>query len=87
MSVCCTDGNHRHHMSEARMQNVRKLLGFDDPLDDLISLHVQPIAGARHGVFANAVLIAIHPDQATADAHCQRLRSQQAEGLGPALEA
>ena len=73
------------HMSEASIRTIRKLLGQDDPLVDNILLNVQPIAYSRFGVFANAVLIAIHSDHVTADAHCQRLRNQQAEDLRPAL--
>ena len=41
---------------------------------------VQSTSGGGYGVYANALLIAIHTDQASADAHCQRLRNQQSEG-------
>jgi len=57
-------------------------LGIDDPQDNGILLTVQPIVHDRFGVFANAVLIAIHINQAAADAHCLRLRTQQA-GVTP----
>jgi hypothetical protein len=60
------------------MHRIKKLLGFGEPEDDDISLRVQPIIHGGFGVFANAVLIAIHTDKADADAHCQRLRNQQA---------
>jgi hypothetical protein len=62
------------------MQSIKKLLGLDDPADDDISLRVVPIVHGGFGVYANAVLIAIHDDQGDADAHCQRLRNQQAQG-------
>lgn len=58
------------------MQSIRKLLGLDEPVDD-ISLRVVPIVYGGFGVYANSVLIAIHSDQADADAHCRRLRNQQ----------
>ena len=58
------------------MQTIRRLLGFGELVDD-ISLRVLPITHGGFGVYANQVLIAIHNDQATADAHCQRLRNQQ----------
>jgi hypothetical protein len=45
-----------------------------------ICLRVRPISPGDFGVYAYAVLIAIHPDRATADAHCQRLLEQQAQG-------
>jgi hypothetical protein len=40
---------------------------------------VQRNIGGGYGVYANAVLISIHTYQANADAHCQRLRDQQAQ--------
>jgi hypothetical protein len=43
-----------------------------------ITLRVMPLINGGYGVFADAVLIAIHPDQGSADAHCQRLLNQQA---------
>jgi hypothetical protein len=61
------------------MQLFKKLLGLDDTVDDTF-LRVQPIIHGGFGVYANAVLVAIHIDQASADAHCQRLRNQQAKG-------
>jgi hypothetical protein len=48
------------------------------PLDGRITLCVQPLGGGGFGVYANAVLIAVHDDQGKADAHCQRLLNQQA---------
>jgi hypothetical protein len=61
------------------MQLVKKLMGLDDPVDDIF-LRVLPIIHGCFGVYANAVLIAIHDDQGEVDAHCQRLRDQQAQG-------
>jgi hypothetical protein len=46
--------------------------------EDEFFLHVLPTIDGGYGVYANAVLIAIHTDQAAAVAHCQRLRDQQA---------
>jgi hypothetical protein len=48
------------------------------PFDGRITLCVQPLGDGAYGVYANAVLIAVHDDQGKADAHCQRLRVQQA---------
>jgi hypothetical protein len=59
------------------MQFLEKLV---DAGKEHIYFCVQPNIGGGYGVYANAVLIAIHPDQTTADAHCQRLRNQQAAG-------
>jgi hypothetical protein len=50
------------------------------PFDGRITLCVQPLGDGAYGVYANAVLIAVHDDQGKADAHCQRLLNQQAEG-------
>jgi len=49
------------------------------PYDGRITLCVQLLGDGTFGVYANAVLIAIHPDEAAADAHCKRLRNQQAQ--------
>jgi hypothetical protein len=61
------------------MNTINSPLGCDRSTED-ICLCVLPIDRGGFGVFANTVLIAIHNDQAAADAHCQRLRHQQAEG-------
>jgi hypothetical protein len=45
---------------------------------DDFCLLVQPITCGGFGVYADTVLIAIHTDEASADAHCLRLRNQQA---------
>jgi hypothetical protein len=59
------------------MHVIKKMLGLDNPEADIF-LRVQPITHGGFGVYANRVLISIHNDQASADAHCQRLRDQQA---------
>jgi hypothetical protein len=61
------------------MQRSRKLFFRDKHATDIF-LRVEPIIHRGFGVFANNLLIAIHNDRATADAHCQRLRDQQALG-------
>ena len=61
------------------MQRIRKLFPRDKPAADLF-LRVEPIIHGGFGVYANNVVIAIHTDQAAADAHCQRLRILQAAG-------
>lgn len=60
------------------MELIRKLLGLQEPTDENIFLRVSPIIHGGFGVYANAVLIAIHGDKSDADAHCQRLLRQQA---------
>jgi hypothetical protein len=59
------------------MQRNRKQFSRDKPADE-ISLRVLPIIHGDFGVYADSVLIAIHADEVTADAHRQRLRNQQA---------
>jgi hypothetical protein len=60
------------------MRLFKNLLGLGDPADDDIFLRVRPILHGGYGVYANSVMLAIHNHQAHADAHCQRLRNQQA---------
>jgi hypothetical protein len=60
------------------MKATNSQVGIDHPAED-IQLHVLPAIRGGFGVFANAVLIAVHIDQEAANAHCQRLRHQQAE--------
>jgi hypothetical protein len=57
--------------------SIRTPFGFDDLLDNEISLCVQPLSHGGFGVYANAHLIAIHPDEGAADAHLQWMRIQQ----------
>jgi hypothetical protein len=47
-------------------------------LNGKVTFYVQLMAHDYFGVFADGVLISIHFDKAAADAHCQRLRDQQA---------
>lgn len=61
------------------MQSITTLPAVGKHEEDDIYLSVLPSTHGGFGVFANAVLIAVHTDQATADAHCQRLRNQQAQ--------
>jgi hypothetical protein len=49
------------------------------PFDGGITLCVQPIGDGAYCVYANAVIIAVHRDRPSADAHCQRLRNQQVD--------
>jgi hypothetical protein len=60
------------------MQLIKKLFFRDKPVDDIF-LRVQPIIHGGFGVYANTVLIAIHSTQGDAEAHCLRLRDQQAK--------
>jgi len=61
------------------MTSIKSMLSTYD-LAVEIHLRVLPIIHGGFGVYANAVLIAIHIEKADADAHCQRLRNQQAHG-------
>jgi hypothetical protein len=62
------------------MKLVRRLFAPDKPAESDIFFRVLPIFHGGFGVYANTILIAIHSDQAAANAHCQRLRNQQAIG-------
>jgi hypothetical protein len=59
------------------MQRIRKLFSPDKSAADIL-MSVEPINHGGFGVYANNVLIAIHTDQAFADAHYLRLRNHQA---------
>jgi hypothetical protein len=50
------------------------------PFDGRITLCVQPLCDGAYGLYANAVIIAIHKEQANADGHCKRLRNQPSQG-------
>jgi hypothetical protein len=67
-------------MGEISILSIAQSMSIYKQVDGKITLRVQPIDDCNFGVYANAVLIAIHPDQASAEAHCQRLRRQQAGG-------
>jgi hypothetical protein len=60
------------------MHTIANSISNYQSADCHISLSVQPIAYGHYGVYASAVLIASHLDQASADAHCQRIRNEQA---------
>ncbi len=47
--------------------------------DQKIDLRVLPVIRGGFGVYADAVLIVIYNQQGDADAHCLRLRLQQAQ--------
>jgi hypothetical protein len=66
-------------MSEKCILSIAKSMSIYHPLDGKISLCVQPIFNSQYGVYANAILIAIHVDQDSADAHCQRLYKEQVQ--------
>ena len=62
-----------------RMNLIRKLFDRDSAAQQRIFFSVRPIQHVGYGVYAHAILIGIHADHATATAHCQRLRNQQAQ--------
>jgi hypothetical protein len=62
------------------MHSIKNQFALENPALDEILLRVRPVVNGYYGVYADAMLIAILPDQAAADAHCQRLLSQQVEG-------
>ena len=66
-------------MGEFSILSIAQSMSIYKQVHGKITLCVHPIDECNYGVYANAVLIAIHKDQVTADAHCQRLSSQQAE--------
>ena len=47
--------------------------------DQKIDLRVMPVIRGGFGVYADAVLIVIYNQQEEAEAHCLRLRLQQAQ--------
>jgi hypothetical protein len=65
---------------ENNMQIIKKLLGLAEPAQEEFTLRVEQIVHGGFGVYANAVVIAIHADRSAADDHCQRLLNQQAQG-------
>ncbi len=58
------------------MPTIKKLLDLFRSKEE-ISIYVLPVIRDSFGVYANKMLLAIYTDQATADAHCQRLRNPQ----------
>jgi hypothetical protein len=67
-------------MDNRNDQSLAELLKNYHHSDGEINLCVQPLIYGYYGVFTNAVLIAIHQEQAAAAAHCKRLSDQQALG-------
>ena len=65
---------------ENNMQSIRNRFAQENPALNEILLYVLRLVHGGFGIYADAVLIAIHPDQASADAHCQRLINQQVQG-------
>jgi hypothetical protein len=61
------------------MQLLEKQVDVNKPME-YFYFCVQPNIGGGYRVYANTVLIATHTNEAAADAHCQRLRDQQAAG-------
>jgi len=59
------------------MPIIQKLLDLFRSEEE-ISIYVLPVVHGGFGVYANKMLIAIHTDQTVAEAHCLRLRNQQA---------
>jgi hypothetical protein len=68
------------HSGGSNLQTIEKRFTLENPALNEVLLSVQPVVHGCYGVFADAVLIAIYFDQASADAHCQRLLNQQAQG-------
>jgi hypothetical protein len=64
-------------MGEISILSIAQSMSIYKQGDGKITLCVHPIDECNYGLYANAVLIAIHPDQASADAHCERLHDQQ----------
>ncbi len=67
-------------MGEISILSIAQSMSIYKQADREITLCVQPVDDCNYGVYANAVLIAIHLDRVSADAHCQRLRNQKADG-------
>jgi hypothetical protein len=63
--------------AEDIMVSIAKSLSTFHHFDGRISVCVQPFEGKRWAVYVNAVVVAIHNNQCSADGHCQRLRNQQ----------
>jgi hypothetical protein len=61
------------------MPILKKLLDLFRSEEE-ISMYVLPVIHGGFGVYANKLLLAIHTDQASAEAHCLRLRNQQVPG-------
>jgi hypothetical protein len=66
-------------MVENNVHVAKKLFALDEPANNEIGLRVRPLVVGGFAVYADAMLIAIHADQGTADADCLRLMLQQAQ--------
>jgi hypothetical protein len=67
-------------MRDDSLMSNAEAMSIYHPFDGRITLCVQPLGDGAYGIYANAVIIAIHTEQANADAHCKRLRNQQSQG-------
>ena len=65
------------NMGEVSIMSIAQTMSIYKQVDGKITLCIQPIDECNYGVYANAVLIAIHADRAAANAHFQRLSNQQ----------
>jgi hypothetical protein len=65
------------------MDSAKKVFTLGSPESNEILLSVAPVVYGCYGVYADKVLVTICADKAAADAHCQRLLNQQAEGQQP----
>ena len=65
------------NIGDISILTIAQSMSIYKQVDGKITLCVQHIDQCNYGVYANAVLIAIHSDQATADAQCHRLLNQQ----------
>jgi hypothetical protein len=59
------------------MQSIANLVALNKPAKKDNSFRVLQISFDFFCVYSGTALIDIHADWVTADAHCQRLRSQQ----------
>ena len=60
------------------MPTLKKLFDLFRSQEE-VSIYVLPVFQGGFGVYANKLLLAIHADQSSAEAHCMRLRNQQAQ--------
>ncbi len=62
------------------MPTLKKLLYLFRSKEET-SMYVLPVIHGGFGVYANKLLLAIHTDQSSAEAHCLRLRNQHASDV------
>jgi hypothetical protein len=65
------------NMGEVSILSIAQSMSIYKQVDGKITLCIHRIDECNYGVYANAVLIAVHAERAAANAHCQRLRNQQ----------